>query len=120
MNAIENFPVWFGIPLALLLVLCGCVVLIGSFGLLRLPHFYQRIHAPSILVVFGTACAQAAGIIYFSVSESSLRLHEFLIGCFILASAPVVSMLLLRTAVYRKRRATDDGQQKPEGEEPEP
>jgi len=39
------------------------------------------------------------------VSQSRLVIHELIIAAFILMTAPVVSMLIMRAAVYRDLRA---------------
>lgn len=105
MSGIERIPGWAALPVALLLVLGASVVLIGAFGLLRLPTFYQRIHGPAITVTFGAACLLGASMLYFTVAQSRLVVHEILIGVFIFLTAPVVTMTIMRAAVYRDLRA---------------
>lgn len=105
MSAIHTLPWWAALPVALLLVVGGLVALIGSLGLFRLQNFYQRIHGPAITVTLGAGCILVASMTYFSVAESRLVLHELLIGAFVLLTAPVVAMLLMRAAVYRDLRA---------------
>lgn len=104
MNAIESIPVWAAIPVALLLVLGGSIVLIGALGLMRLPNFYQRIHGPAITVTLGTGSILLASMIYFTVLQSRPVIHELLITAFVLMTAPVVTMLIMRAAVYRDLR----------------
>jgi multicomponent K+:H+ antiporter subunit G len=41
-----TLPLWVTIPGTVLLVLAGLTTLIGSFGLLRLPDFFSRMHGP--------------------------------------------------------------------------
>ena len=101
----ESLPLWAAIPVAVLLVLGGLVTLVGTIGLARLQSFYQRIHGPAITVTLGAGCILVASMIHFSVAESRPVLHELLIGAFVLMTAPVVSMLLMRAAVYRDLRA---------------
>lgn len=105
MSALHTLPWWAALPVALLLVAGGLVALIGTLGLFRLENFYQRIHGPAITVTLGAGCILVASMIHFSVAESRPVLHELLIGAFVLMTAPVVSMLLMRAAVYRDLRA---------------
>jgi multicomponent K+:H+ antiporter subunit G len=105
MNAIETLPVWVAIVMVLLLILGGSIILIGALGLMRLPNFYQRIHGPAITVTLGAGCVLIASMLYFTVMQSRLVLHELLIAIFIPMTTPVVSMLLMRAAVYRDLRA---------------
>lgn len=105
MTGIETVPWWAALPVALLLILGGAIILIGALGLLRLPDFYQRIHGPAITVTLGAGCVLIASMIYFTVLQSRPVAHELLISFFILATAPVVAMLVMRAAVYRELRA---------------
>lgn len=105
MNGLEVLPVWAAVAIALLLIAGASIILIGALGLMRLPNFYQRIHGPAITVTLGAGGVLMASILYFSVSQSRWVLHELLIAVFVLMTAPVVSMLLMRAAVYRDLRA---------------
>ncbi|MET0963982.1 MAG: monovalent cation/H(+) antiporter subunit G [Noviherbaspirillum sp.] len=105
MTAVDNLSLWIAVPVALLLFAGGSIVLIGALGLLRLPNFYQRIHGPAIIVTIGTGCILAASMLYFSVFQSRLVIHELIIMGFLLMTAPVVTMMLMRAAVYRDLRA---------------
>lgn len=106
MNEIEAMPIWASVLVALLLIMGGSIILIGALGLLRLPNFYQRIHGPAITVTLGAGCVLLASMLYFTVLQSRPVLHELIIAAFILMTAPVVTMLLMRAAVYRDLRAT--------------
>lgn len=102
---LDSLPVWISLPVTLLLLLGSLIVLIGTIGLVRLPHFYQRIHGPAITVTLGAGCILIASMLFFTALQSRLVIHELLITAFILLTAPVVAMLLMRTAVYRDLRA---------------
>lgn len=102
---LDNLPVWVSLPVSLLLLLGSIIVLVGAVGLVRLPHFFQRIHGPAITVTLGAGCILIASMLFFTALQSRLVIHELLITAFILLTAPVVSMLIMRTAVYRDLRA---------------
>ncbi|SJN14470.1 Na(+) H(+) antiporter subunit G [Halomonas citrativorans] len=104
---LESLPLWASLPITLLLLLGSAIVLIGALGLVRLPHFFQRIHGPAITITLGTGSILIASMIYFSALQSRLVIHELLITVFVMLTAPVVAMLLMRTAVYRDLRARD-------------
>jgi len=110
MNAWEHLPLWASVPTAILLVLGGGIALIGCLGLLRLPHFYQRIHGPAIAITLGAGCILIASMILFSALRTRPVVHELLITLFVLMTAPVVSMLIMRATVHRELRkpAPDD------------
>jgi len=105
MKGIENLPAWAALPVSLLLILGGCIIFTGALGLMRLPTFYQRIHGPAITITLGAGCTLVASMLYFSVLQSRPVIHEIVISAFVLMTAPVVSMLIMRAAVYRDLRA---------------
>jgi len=105
MIGIEHLPGWAALAVALLLILGASIVLVGALGLLRLPTFYQRIHGPAITVTLGAGCLLLASMLYFTVAQSRPVIHEVIISVFILMTAPVVSMTIMRAAVYRDLRA---------------
>lgn len=105
MNNLEGISAWAAVPVALLLIVGGSIILIGALGLLRLPSFYQRIHGPAITVTLGTGFILLASMLYFSVSQSRIVTHELIVAAFLLMTAPVVSMMIMRAAVYRDLRA---------------
>ena len=103
MSHLDAVPLWAAIPAALLLVFGAGLALIGSFGLARLPTFYERIHAPTLGTSWGAAGIVLASIIVFSMAEGRAILHEVLIGFFVTVTTPVTLMLLGRAALYRDR-----------------
>ena len=111
MSGIAELPSWAALVVALLLFTGASIILIGALGLLRLGTFYQRIHGPAIMITLGAGCLLIASMVYFTVAQSRLVIHEVIIAAFLLMTAPVVSMLIMRAAVYRDLRArkTDAG-----------
>ena len=105
MNGIEQVPAWAAVPVALLLIAGGGIILVGAFGLMRLPTFYQRIHGPAITVTLGTGFILLASMLYFSVLQTRFVVYEIIITAFVLMTAPVVAMMIMRAAVYRDLRA---------------
>lgn len=105
MNIATDLPWWAAVAVAFLLVLGGLITLMGTLGLLRLQHFYQRMHGPAITIALGAGCILVASMLYFTVTQSRLVIHELLISVFVLMTAPVVAMMIMRAAVYRDLRA---------------
>jgi multicomponent K+:H+ antiporter subunit G len=77
---------------------------IGSFGLVRLPTFFDRIHAPTLGATLGIWSVTLANIIYFSVQGGSLFLHALLIVLLVALTAPVTTIFLMRAALFRERQ----------------
>jgi multicomponent K+:H+ antiporter subunit G len=105
MSAADQLPAWAALAAALLLFAGASIILIGALGLLRLRTFYQRIHGPAITITLGAGGVLLASMVYFTAAQSRLVVHEVIIAVFLLATAPVVSMLVMRAAVYRDLRA---------------
>jgi len=98
---LETLPAWAAIPAALLLILGGLCTAIGSLGLARLGTFFQRMHGPSMGNTLGTGCVLFASVLVSSTLANRLVIHEILITVFIVITAPMTAMLLMRAAVYR-------------------
>src|SRR3546814_15739816 len=62
-RAMNTLPLWAVLPAAILLVISGIITLIGSVGLLRLPHFHSRIPAPTLGNPVGAACLLLASML---------------------------------------------------------
>ncbi|MDO9359450.1 MAG: monovalent cation/H(+) antiporter subunit G [Polaromonas sp.] len=101
-------PLWAEILTAVFVVLGAAFAAIGSFGLVRLPTFFRRIHAPTLGATAGVWCMTAATIIYFSVQGYNLFLHAVLITLFVALTTPVTTIFLMRAALFRERQKGGD------------
>jgi multicomponent K+:H+ antiporter subunit G len=99
-----ELPAWAALLVALLLLLGAALALIGSLGLVVLRSFYERVHAPTLGTTLGIGCILLASILFFSVLQTRLVLHELLITVFMVVTTPVTLMLLTRAALSRDRR----------------
>ena len=116
MSHAADLPLLVAIPIALLLLIGAGLALTGSIGLLRLPSFYERLHAPTIGTSCGMGCILLASMLFFSVLHSRLALHEVLIGFLLIVTTPVTLMLVGRAALHRDRL---EGSQVPPSARPE-
>ena len=98
-----DIPLWAAIPIAFFLMVGALLALIGAIGFLRLPTFYERIHAPTLSTSWGTGGIMTASILFFSIAGGRVVAHEILIGIFITVTTPVTFMLLARAALHRDR-----------------
>ena len=101
-------PLWAEILTALFAVVGAAFAAIGSFGLVRIPTFFRRIHAPTLGATLGVWCITLATIVYFSVQGRSLFLHALLIALFVALTAPVTTIFLMRAALFRERQKKAD------------
>lgn len=89
--------------IAALLLLAGAFfALVGSYGMVRLEDFFQRVHAPTKATTLGVGCTVLASALYFSVQTGSPSLHELLIVLFLFITAPVSAHTLTRAAIHLK------------------
>jgi multicomponent K+:H+ antiporter subunit G len=108
-----EFPFWAALPVALLLVAGSVLALIGCAGLLRLPDFHARMHAPTLGNSLGLACVLAASLIAAGVHGQRLVLQEILIALLVVTTSPVSTILLMQAGIYRKHELA--GQAMPDG-----
>lgn len=101
-------PLWAEIVTAVFVVVGAAFAAIGSFGLVRLPTFFTRIHAPTVGSTLGVWCMTIATVIYFSVQGGNLFLHALLIAVFVALTAPVTTIFLMRAALFRERQKGSD------------
>ena len=104
MTQAADLPLWAALPVAILMVAGSALGLIGSLGLIRLRSFYDRIHAPTLGTTLGIGFILLASMLFFSVLQTRLVVHEVLITVFVIVTTPVTLMLLARAALYRDQR----------------
>lgn len=104
MSWAADLPIWAALPVSLLLLVGAGLALTGSIGLVRLPSFYQRLHAPTLGTTLGIGCILLASMLFFSVLQTRFVLHEILITIAMIMTTPVTLMLLGRAALYRDQR----------------
>ena len=105
-----NLPFWAELLVSLLMVGGALLALIGSLGLLRLKEFYARIHAPTLGATMGCACLVAATLLYFFVADGHLVGRAILISLFVVITAPLSAMLLIKVGIYRGRRSQQESE----------
>ncbi|NGM88099.1 cation:proton antiporter [Parapusillimonas sp. SGNA-6] len=102
-----DLPLWVAVPVALLLIISGLITLTGSLGLLRLPTFYTRIHAPTLGNTLGVFCVLVASVLVSSTLEQRVVVHQLVITMLLVITSPVTAMLLMRAAIRRKAKMED-------------
>ena len=108
MQTAADLPLWAAIAVAFFLLLGACFAVLGAIGFLRLPTFYERLHAPTLGTSWGVGSIMMASMLFFSITSTRPVLHEILIFLFVTVTTPVTFMLLARAALYRDR-AEDNG-----------
>jgi len=95
------------ILIAALLVLGGAFVLIGSWGLARLPSLMTRLHGPTKATTVGVGACLIASMIYFPASGQGWSAHELLITIFLLLTAPISATMIAKAHLHRQGRGID-------------
>lgn len=105
-----ELPAWAALVISLLLVVAGVFAVTGSLGLLRLPHFYSRIHAPTLANTLSAFCLVVSILIMASFVQQRFVVHSLLVSFFLIITSPVTAMLLMRAAIKRELRRRASGQ----------
>lgn len=116
MSDLSSYPVWAATLVGVFVLTGAAITLVGTIGLVRLPSFYQRIHAPTLGSSLGGMLVLVASSIYFSLGSGRAVLHEALIFAFILVTTPITLMLLARAALYRDRAEGNGNVPAPSGQ----
>jgi len=103
-----SLPLWVDVLTAVLVVTGALLALVGAFGLLRLPSFYQRIHTPTLGTTGATWLLTLATALQFSFVREQFFVHALLIALFIALTAPITTVFLMRAALFRDRLAGRD------------
>jgi multicomponent K+:H+ antiporter subunit G len=91
------------IVVSVLLLVGGFFTLVGAIGLVRLPDFFMRLHAPTKATTLGVGGMLLASIVWSLGGDPSLK--ELLITLFLFVTAPVSAHLLARAALNRGLRS---------------
>jgi len=103
-----SLPGWVAIPASLLLICGGLFTLIGACGLLRLRNFYERMHPPTMGTTLGTGCILISSMLVSSALLDRPVIQELLITLFVVVTAPVSAITLMRAAISRTRANTEN------------
>lgn len=95
------------ILIAVLLVVGGSFVLVGSWGLAKLPSLMTRLHGPTKATTLGVGACLIASMIYFPVFGGVWSAHELLITLFLFLTAPVSANMIAKTHIHRQGRGID-------------
>lgn len=89
---------------ALLILTGSFFLLVGSFGLAKLPDLMTRLHAPTKSSTLGVGSCLLASMVYYTVLDRGLSIHELLITVFVFLTAPVTCNMLAKAHFHRDRR----------------
>jgi multicomponent K+:H+ antiporter subunit G len=91
---------------SLLIIAGSFFLLVGAFGLAKLPDLLTRLHAPTKSTTLGVGSILIASVLYFGGSGGTLSLHELLITLFLFVTAPVTALMIAKAHLHRDRGMT--------------
>ncbi len=92
----------FEIIAAVFILIGAFFVFVGSFGMLRFPDFFTRLHGPTKATTLGLASLAIAFIAFAAGTEEGLSVRDLLITFFLFITAPVSALMLARAALRRR------------------
>ncbi|UXD86258.1 Na+/H+ antiporter subunit G [Thalassolituus hydrocarboniclasticus] len=95
------------IIVAVLLLTGGFFVFVGSVGLLKLPDFFTRLHAPTKATTMGIGAILLASMVLTTMRDGHLSIHELVISLFLFITAPVSAHMLAKAALHRRVKFLD-------------
>ena len=92
---------------SILVILGSLSIIVGLLGVYRMPDFYTRLHAASVIDTLGTILILFGLILYAGLNIVSIKLLLILI--FILITTPTAAHALAKSALHGKLKPmTDD------------
>lgn len=93
--------------IAVLLILGGGFVLVGSWAMVRFPTLMTRLHGPTKTTTLGVGSCLIGSMIYFPVFQGVFSAHELLITAFLFLTAPVAANMIAKTHMHRQKKRLD-------------
>ena len=91
------------VVVTVLLLLGAGFVLIGSWGLVRLPTTMERLHGPTKATTLGLGALLLASVTFFQVRLGIWTAHELLISLFLFITAPISANMIAKVHLHRVR-----------------
>ena len=96
------------ITITMMLLLGGGFVLIGSWGLVRLPSTMERLHGPTKATTLGVGALLLASVVFFQARLGQWTAHELLISLFLFITAPISANMIAKVHLHRVRTSALD------------
>ncbi len=93
--------------ISIALVISGIFGFVGSYGLIKLKHSLQRLHAPTKATTLGVGGVLIASMIFFYAKTGHISVHELLITLFLFLTAPITANFIAKTYLARNVREDD-------------
>lgn len=98
---------WIEAVASLLLIIGGLFILVGALGMVKLPDFYTRLHAPTKATTLGIGCILIASMVLHAIKSEGFTIHELVISLFLFITAPVSAYMVAKAALQRRTPPVD-------------
>jgi len=105
-------PFYLEIIISVSLLTGGVFLLVGSYGLIRLPDIYMRLHSPTKASTLGITGVLIASMFFQSHLTGFLSIQELLITLFLFITAPVAANMIAKTALHHSNKPAAKTQNK--------
>ncbi len=103
-------PFYLEIIISVSLLTGGVFLLVGSYGLIRLPDIYMRLHSPTKASTLGITGVLIASMFFQSHLTGFLSIQELLITLFLFITAPVAANMIAKTALHHNNKPAEKTQ----------
>ena len=103
-------PFYLEIIISVSLLTGGVFLLVGSYGLIRLPDIYMRLHSPTKASTLGITGVLIASMFFQSHLTGFLSIQELLITLFLFITAPVAANMIAKTALHHSNQPAEKTQ----------
>ena len=90
---------------ALLILIGAFFLVVGSLGLAKLPDLMRRLHGPTKATTLGIGALLISSMLYFTIFQGDLSIHEVLIALFLFLTAPVTAQMIAKAFILSERQA---------------
>ncbi len=94
--------IWLEALASLLLLTGGIFIMIGALGMLKLPDFYTRLHAPTKATTLGIGCILIASMALHAMRGQGLSIQELVISLFLFITAPISAYMIAKAAFHQR------------------
>lgn len=100
-------PLYIEIIVCVLMLIGGVFLLLGSYGLARLPDIFMRLHSPTKASTLGITGVLLSSMVFHSYQNGFVSVNELLITLFLLITAPVAAYMIAKTAIHHETKPLD-------------
>jgi multicomponent K+:H+ antiporter subunit G len=96
---------FFDILISIHLVVGGVFLVVGAFGLVKLPDVMTRLHAPTKATTLGVGGTLIASMLYFWGVQNNISIHEVLVTLFLFLTAPITAHFIAKAYLHKNQDA---------------